>query len=400
VWLFWATAAVFVALFLVQVAIPAATRPTNGFSAYYTAARLVASGQADARMYDDAWFSDATIRLGFANARDVYNINPPAALLLLPLAGLEPNDAKVVWTVLNLVILAVALVGLARLARLAASTAALGLAAVTLYQPLREEMSLGQAYVLLLALEVAFAWAVLAKRSAAAGWSLGLMLGLKTSGVALPGLLIARKRWRALIWLVLAVAAVVGLSLVWLPPSTWLAYGGLLIRPGAHPEIVLTVYQSLPGFWLHLFRADPVWNAHPLVDTPILATALIVASALALVALTLWRTRLGSTPAAFVAWATLAVVLDPGAADYHYTLLLAPLGLMLARLRDEGDDWRDWVAFATAVLLVGGPLPYKSPRLAQGLITVLAYPKLYGALVLWAMATFPPKLLSFDRAQG
>src|SRR5262249_14590744 len=160
-------------------------------------------------------------------------------------------------------------------------------------------------------------------------------------------------------------------------------YACLLVQPGAHPEIAIAVYQSVPGFWLHLFRADPVWNAHPLLDAPILATALAVASALALLGLTLWRTRLGSMVAAFVAWTALAVVLDPGAADYHYTLLLAPIGLVLARLRDEGVDWRAWVAFAAAVVLVGAPLPYKSPRLATGLLTFLAYPKLYGALVLW-----------------
>jgi hypothetical protein len=73
---------------------------------------------------------------------------------------------------------------------------------------------------------------------------------------------------------------------------------------------------------------------------------------------------------------------------------------MLGRLRDEGADWRAWVAFAAVVVLVGAPLPYKSPRVAAGLPTLLAYPKLYGALVLWAMAMSPLTLRRSDRAPG
>ena len=101
-------------LFAVLVACPAATQLTNGFSAYDTSARLVVEGANPAHFYDDEWFRLQTIRLGFGAAQDIYNVNPPAAaLLMVPLAGLSPLAGKEVWTGLNLAFLAIALAVLA-----------------------------------------------------------------------------------------------------------------------------------------------------------------------------------------------------------------------------------------------------------------------------------------------
>ena len=199
-------------LFIWWVALPAATRPTHGFSAYYTAARLVLEGQDPARFYDDDWFREQTVRLGFAGAEDIYNVNPPtAALLLLPLAGLTPQVARAIWTGLNLLCLGLALAGLLRLTcgDALASVGVLGgardlppagrtarrrrvgqdaltaggLALLVLFQPAREEVRLGQAYALLLLGEVALLWAYLARRERTAGLLLGLLLGVKTAGL-------------------------------------------------------------------------------------------------------------------------------------------------------------------------------------------------------------------------
>src|ERR1035437_3228764 len=82
-------------LFAVLVACPAATQLTNGFSAYDTSARLVVEGANPAHFYDDEWFRLQTIRLGFGAAQDIYNVNPPAAaLLMVPLAELSPPSGE------------------------------------------------------------------------------------------------------------------------------------------------------------------------------------------------------------------------------------------------------------------------------------------------------------------
>src|SRR5690606_5556584 len=88
---------------------------------------------------------------------------------------------------------------------------------------------------------------------------------------------------------------------------------------------------------------------------------------------------------AVAAWATLDVAFSPVSADYHYVLMLAPIGILLADWRDTRPSWA-WLAnLVFGNCLMGAPLPYKSPSLALGGWSIFAYPKLYGALLLWIL---------------
>ncbi|HEX5505750.1 MAG TPA: glycosyltransferase family 87 protein [Thermomicrobiales bacterium] len=387
----WLLAAALVAWLLARVALPAATQLTYGFSAYYTAARLVREGRPAARLYDDAWFRAQTARLGLAGAEDIFNVNPPpAALLFWPLAGLTPREARALWTAVNLLCLALAWWGLVRLTRAGPVAGALGLALLAVYEPARAELHLGQAYALLLLAAVALLWAYVAGRDGPAGVLLGLMLAVKTAGILLPLLFVAQRRWRALAWTAATVAGAAMLSVPVLGLAAWRTYAGLLLRFGGRPELAVTAYQDLPGLLAHLFRFDAVWNPAPLVAAPLLATALLPPLALGLVALTFWATARPdprdrhARALGFAAWLTLTLILSPVSEDYHYTVLLAPLAVALAGWRDLRPGWPALVLLVVGVALVAAPLPYKSPALADGARALLAYPKLYGALALWS----------------
>jgi hypothetical protein len=186
--------------------------------------------------------------------------------------------------------------------------------------------------------------------------------------------------------------AIVAASLLVLGVGPWLRYAALLGRFGTHPELAVTAYQDVPGLFLHLFRPDDTWNPSPLLAAPVLATFLIVASALTMVGLTLrqtWWLDPASRRAralAFAAWVTLDVVLSPVSEDYHYVLELAPIAILLADWRDARPG-RRWLAILViGIGLIGAPLPYKVASLAMGGWSLLAYPKLYGALLLWGLA--------------
>ncbi|HLZ07228.1 MAG TPA: glycosyltransferase family 87 protein, partial [Chloroflexota bacterium] len=330
-----AIAAVAVVAFGVQVALPASSRLTNGFSAYYTAARLVVQGADPARFYDDAWFSSQTIRLGFGAAQDIYNVNPPAtALLLLPLAGFDPVTAKEFWTALNLVFLGVALMILARLGGWSPVICSAAVILVTAFQPVQEEIKLGQAYALLLVLEALLARAYLNRRNGFVGGVLAVLLGFKAAGLTLPALLIAQRQWRALVATAITLLAIVGLTIPILGWLAWSTYTRLLFDFGGHPEIAVTAYQSVPSVLFHLFRYDPVWNTAPLVDLPLAAAILVILVEIALVAITFaitarpaLRSR-SDCSVSFAAWAILSIIGSPASADYHYTLLLVPIALL------------------------------------------------------------------------
>lgn len=206
---------VVVLVFAWWVVRPAANQLTYGFSAYYTASRLVREGWSVGDFYDNRWFRSQTDRLGFVGAEDIYNLNPPTtALFFWPLSTLAPKESKAVWTGLNVVILGLALGGLIRTVRGGPVEVAIGVVLIALFQPVREDLRLGQVYLLLLALEVALLWAYLERRDSVAGLCLGLAIGLKTAGVGLLILLVSRQRWRALGWTAFTVGGVVALSML------------------------------------------------------------------------------------------------------------------------------------------------------------------------------------------
>jgi alpha-1,2-mannosyltransferase len=389
----WLPAGALLLLFLLRVAGPAAVTPTHGFSAYFTAARLVREGADAARFYDDAWFWDQTVRLGFAGTEDIYNANPPVtALLLWPLSSLAPSTARVLWTTLNLLFLGLALAITLRALRAPPVAGALGLALLALAQPVRAEMQLGQAYALLLLGMAALLWAYLAGRDPAVGLILGLLLIGKTAGLLLPLLLLGQRRWRALGWTALTIAGVALLTLPLFGLTAWRAYIAALRSIGAQPWVAVTAYQDLPGLLAHLLRPDAQWNPQPLWAAPRLAAPLLALTALSLVAATGWATWRADPEArrdralTFAAWLSLTLVLSPVSEDYHFTLLFVPLAILLldwSAIRPGGPRT---ALLLLALILLTAPLPYTRPDLAAGAWALLAYPRLYGALALWAAA--------------
>ncbi len=80
-----------------------AERSSNGYVAYFVAAQLLRDGERVRNFYDDDWFAARIAERGPA-IYDIFAPNPPTmALLLLPLAGLDPSSARALWTILNLV---------------------------------------------------------------------------------------------------------------------------------------------------------------------------------------------------------------------------------------------------------------------------------------------------------
>jgi len=96
-------------VFIQRVFIPAAKTVTYGFMGYYTASWLLAHGQWTPEFYDDVRFTPQVEALSGGKIGDIISYNPPAvALILLPLVGLSPENARWIWTLTNGVLLALA----------------------------------------------------------------------------------------------------------------------------------------------------------------------------------------------------------------------------------------------------------------------------------------------------
>jgi hypothetical protein len=121
----------------------------------------------------------------------------------------------------------------------------------------------------------------------------------------------------------------------------------------------------------------------PLIDAPWLASALWWALTLALLGVTLAAVMRRPTPWTPMAAMCLVVPLQPAGEEYHYTLLLPVLLVLLAILRRP----LALTAVLGAALLFALPAYFVDTAAFGGWPrALLAYPRMYGALLLWGIA--------------
>jgi glycosyl transferase family 87 len=408
-----ALSAVVLAGYLILVA-PSAARGGGSFAVYYIAASLLAhQPSALARVYDDAWFATQLSQINPPGIYDIFFYNPPTmSLLMLPLVGFAPQPARLIWTLLGVVLLLGGLVLLARGLVLPARWGLWAMPLVLLYAPVTENLRAGQVYLLLFFLLCAAFWglarsddrrstiddpkrdAIVDRRSSivsvrksdvVAGLALGLMLALKFAGVWLWPLLLVAGRWRALAWAGVFGAGLALISLPFIGISAWRSFVALLPDSLTDPRRTVTAYQTVTSLFGHLLDHDARWNPAPLVDAPWAARALSLGVTFgALVLSARWVRRAEqSRPLGMALCMALVVTNAPFAEGYHYALTLGPLlvaGWWAWRAR---LGWRAWAMLALAALLLGAPLPYKAAQIQAGWWALAAYPRVYGAYLLW-----------------
>jgi hypothetical protein len=387
------------AVYGVLVVVPASRNPnTNGFAAYYTASRVLLETHRDLRrVYDNPWFQRRIDGFGFERVLDIYNIQPPTmSLMFVPVAWMSPARARIVWIVCSVVLWGSGLALLARtlaLGRRGGADLWLRLAALTTaYIPLTDNLRQGQCYALLfflLCAVVHFALHPKAERAWLAGVPLGLMLVLKMAGVWFwPFLLVARR------WGVLSAAAVTALAVtIFAAPvidgEAWRRFFQELPRLASDPIRYVAAYQTVTSLTGHLFVFDARWNPKPVANLRPLAIGLsLIVTAVALgVSARLQRLATEDRDARTLSWGlltALCVSLAPIAEGYHYLLVLPALVVALWWATQRGVSRIAWaVLLAAILLLVVPPRIYGSHRLRSGWLALLAYPRLYGAFVLW-----------------
>ena len=376
----------FLALYLGWVIVPVVRQRFGIFSVYYTASRtMLYQPQAMPNVYDDEWFAVQIARVGIPNVRDIFNLNPPTmSLIALPLAWLPPFVARWAWVPISIFLLVAGLMTLISTLGLAPHWGVWVLPLVLLYAPITEELGLGQVYILLFALLCAVVWAEVRGRFVVAGCALGLMLILKTAGAWLALLLLVTGHWRTFLWAV-GVAAVVALvSLPWIGVETWRTYFSQLPGLATNPARYVTAYQTTTSLLGHLFTYEARYNLAPLVNWPWLARSLsLIVVGLTLIFSMRWG-RFKDQPVLTLALLSALIVTNaPLAEGYHYMLALPSLIIAWGWAIRVRPDWRAWLCLALATVLIGSPWPYKLPQLSVGAWALLAYPRVYGAFLLW-----------------
>jgi hypothetical protein len=386
------------ALFTVRVVVPAASSPdTVGFVAYYTEARVLLESPRDLpRVYDQAWLQARIDRWFGRHVPDLIQAMPPTmSLMLLPVAWLPPSGARVAWVLISVGLWIAGLAALANglgLRPVAGVPPVVGLAGLTsAYAPLADNLRQGQGYALLFFFLCLLVRGLLRPgQRLATGVPLGLMLVVKSAGLWLVAELAAARRWRVLLGAAAGALAVALAASPAVGPAGWRrfldGFGWLAANRASH----VTAYQTLTSFWGHLLAPDPVWNPGAVADLPRLARVLTLATTVALLVasarLQRWPERDTDALALTVGMlVSLVVSVAPLAEGHQYLLVLPALVIAWWWVARRRLPPRAWLPLAACTGLLCVPFRfYGSPRLANGWLALLAYPRLYGALGLWA----------------
>lgn len=369
-----------------RVLLPAA-RTNYALPIFYTAAYVQRHTPAQmSQLYNDTWLNEQAVHLGFPFTGDMYRPNPPTlALFFLPLLLVPVSWAPFVWAGLNLLALVAGLVVL---------MAALGLPRrwglwffplVALSQPVLHHFARGQLYLpVFLGLSISF-YGFAHRRDRVTGLGLGLILVAKTAGAWIFLLFLLTRRWRLVGWTVITAVPFILLSLICSGLSPWLTYISALSKQMSNPSRVVTAYQTISSLFGHLFTFDTVWNPTPIVDLPWLAVVLIALTfGSALMFSWYWGRGEDDQPEkrllVLAMFAALAVTNAPLAEDYHFVLLLPSLitAVWWAARVQQGQS-----ILIVVILLLALPLPFKNALLTQSWLALFAYPRVYGAYLLW-----------------
>lgn len=285
-----------------------------------------------------------------------YAYPPLLAILLTPLAQIDPPLAQRIWFAINVAAL-IALIGLCyllsatnRLWRfwgvIALATAAAPCTTVAL--------GLGQLGLMIAACLLAAQ--VLAGRWPGIAGGVLALASLVKLYPALFGLYYLLRRRAVAGWAILAGVTLVGATLMrygTLPYRVYLSR--IFLREPLNATVQFNI--SITGFWSRLFSNGPF--STPIVAMPLVVSLLIAASALLVVGICLWLTWPASQRAAtsdtaqaeFSLWVCAMLLLSPMNGYYNLTILLLPFLTIMQQLdRTPSRQMRNWLFVATLLL--------------------------------------------------
>lgn len=384
---FWAGVVVAaVALFGARVASSMRAPGRGEFAAYWTAARLVSEGAPVGPFYDDEAFRASLREKGIAQ-NDIWYPNPPTtAFAFLPLAALPYPLARAAWVGLSAGLLLATAAGLARISKLRGAFLAAFLLFALHGQPSRADLGHGQIYALATALLALAARELLAGRTGRFGGVLGVLAVVKLAGSHLWLLALPRRRRDGLVWGGLTAAGLLLLSVPFVGVAGWRAFLSVPARIAGDTSFSVTAFQSLGGLVRRLLVPDARWNPRPLLDAPVAASILLVVVQAALAGAVLLAVFRGRSEALAFSSAILATLLaSPFTQDYTFVQATVPAAFVLSVLQERPARGPILAALA-GMALIGAADGHKSAALQDGAFVFLAYPKVYGALLLLGVA--------------
>ena len=382
----------FIALALVVVArgiVPALSKVDTDFPNYFTAAKIVADGGDTDRLYDNLWFQEQMRRyqMGKASEGAFKPFPPPTALLLVPLARFEPQNALLMVTGVGVLCLICSIILLARI--LSWSFADSGAFVLLSGYAVLNALRLGQPYVLVSLSCILGYYAHLKRRPLLAGMCFGLFTPIKYFPMVFLVYFAFRREWKIVLGGAIAIVIVASASigvLGWKIHEDYLSsvLGNHLIAKLDMQDPFTASYQSFDSLFRRLFIFDATLNPRPLWALPRLYGAgLIITKVsilLATIATLIKLARSGAEDTTALSIGILGIftlLLAPATATYHFVLLWLPVGLVINCFFRESAPLYAYFVLGAYSLIGFFPYGHAYRFEGHGGLTVLAYPRLF-----------------------
>lgn len=256
-------------IFIYSVFIPSVQKINTDFPNYYVSANMYLDGKDMKTAYDNILFNRELQLYGINDQVVSCTPYPPlTALLFVPLARMEPLDAKLVWNIMNLLILAGCVLLLSKIAEINFIHTALifflsGFA-------LANNFLLGQAYLPVLLFLLLGIFFMQEENDIPAGLFIALSIVLKFFTVFFIFLFIFKKRYRLLAYTIV-FTAIIYIPVILLTGFDLNYFYYTAIMPRLGDGWVGTVYAPEYQSWLSLlhrwFSYEPALNPNPLAES-------------------------------------------------------------------------------------------------------------------------------------
>lgn len=359
---------------------------THGFASYYTSARMIADGSDMSQAYDTTYYFAKMQGYGFGNVKDLSNL-PTGSFIMLPLAGFEPVTAKVIWNILGIIFVFISILLLFRSFDIPFnSLPGLLLFLITLlFYPFYYNIVYGQAYALLLLLASISVFGFRKNNALLTAFPLALIIILKGYGFYPLAALLLMKKPKVFLYTIGLTAAVFLITLPLFGLSAWQIYYAKFYSVVAYGEHSSNVaYQTLGSLLGHLFSYNSAVNTNALLSIPkIYVYYFTQITGLAVLFFLSRRFTRENYLVFFVLSFALNVVFSPAAEDYH-SLIYLPLIIMTGSVLFKEINFKSPVIyiFASSLLLLMLPLPFRQLQDSGFPLYILAYPRMYGAVII------------------
>jgi hypothetical protein len=367
-------------LFFFARLFPYVERPTAGFMAYYTSGKLLLNHYDMTMLYSQKQFHDIIPVISGSNVEDEYRANPPIlSMVFLPFAFFTAAKAKLLWEIFSLCCLIFSLI-LFKKYFILNTNQFIAITGLTFaLMPLYVNFVYGQLYAVLLLLQILLLIFWKSQKKILASLALVLMLSLKGYGVLFLLLAALLNEWLIIVWSGVGYGLIVAGSSFLLGMKTWLEYFNALKTLLTSSAPAVTFQQNIQSFTGFLVEKAG-GNSHSTIIVSVIIIFLFCATVAILYILSkrmpAWRLEI---PFSFAAIG--GVLFAPQLFDYHYSLLLIPIVIILVELSHAQTKF-ELIGFGFALFLLSAKIPYYYPIFQNTWLWIAGFPRIYGAIIL------------------